>query len=345
MDDSESYASTSLRSLEICAGAGGQAIGLERAGFELEAAVELEKVACETLLLNRPNWLVHEGDVRFFSGKPYDGIDLLAGGVPCPPFSIAGKQLGSDDDRDLFPQMLRLVRETKPRAIMIENVRGLLTKRFDDYRQAIRSELLDLGYESEWRLLHASDFGVPQLRPRSILVAMPLANWQHFAWPERVLPMVSVGVAIGDLMASRGWAGAKGWQKRAAGIAPTLVGGSKKHGGADLGPTRARQQWAGLGVDGRGLADEAPGADFPVDGMPRLTIPMVARVQGFPDEWKFAGRKTAQYRQVGNAFPPAVASAVAGQIASALLADPTQPIRRAVQPRLLESDERYRTRA
>ena len=88
--------------LEICAGAGGQAIGLEAAGFEPVGLVELEPIACETLVVNRPRWQVHAADVTSFSAKAYDGVDLLAGGVPCPPFSIAGKQLGRADERDLF---------------------------------------------------------------------------------------------------------------------------------------------------------------------------------------------------------------------------------------------------
>jgi DNA (cytosine-5)-methyltransferase 1 len=99
-------------------------------------------------------------------------------------------------------------------------------------------------------------------------------------------------------------------------VAPALVGGSKKHGGADLGPTRAKEAWAKLGVDGRGVADAVPSKDF--NGMPRLTVRMAARIQGFPDSWQFAGRKTAAYRQVGNAFPPPVARAVGVAIAEAL---------------------------
>lgn len=95
-----------------------------------------------------------------------------------------------------------------------------------------------------------------------------------------------------------------------------MVGGSKKHGGPDLGPTRARRAWASLGVEGRTLAEVAPEADF--CGMPRLTVRMVARLQGFPDSWQFYGRKTTAYRQVGNAFPPPVAAAVARNIKIAL---------------------------
>lgn len=126
----------------------------------------------------------------------------------------------------------------------------------------------------------------------------------------------TVGAELFDLMSARDWVGAPLWRERANSIAPTLVGGSKKHGGPDLGPTRARRAWATLGVDGRGLADEAPPKDF--DGDPRLTIRMAARLQGFPDSWSFVGGKTAAYRQVGNAFPPPVAQAVGLRIAQAI---------------------------
>ncbi len=119
-------------------------------------------------------------------------------------------------------------------------------------------------------------------------------------------------------MGARGWPGAADWAQGAQGIAPTIVGGSKKHGGPDLGPTRAREAWKGLGVDGLGIGDDAPGPSFPVDQRPKLTVRMVARLQGFPDWWEFSGRKTAAYRQVGNAFPPPVARALGGAIRDAL---------------------------
>lgn len=116
-----------FKSIEICAGAGGQALGLEKAGFSHVALVECEKDYCACLKENRPEWNVVCQDVCAFDGKGYRGaIDLLAGGVPCPPFSVAGKQLGADDERDLFPRMLRLAGEIAPKVVMIENVRGLL---------------------------------------------------------------------------------------------------------------------------------------------------------------------------------------------------------------------------
>jgi DNA (cytosine-5)-methyltransferase 1 len=309
-----------LTSVEICAGAGGQALGLEQAGFRHEAAVEIDADACETLRRNRSAvWKIIEGDLAHLEGRAFGAVDLLAGGVPCPPFSIAGKQLGAGDDRDLFPQALRLVEEIGPRAVLLENVRGLGTRRFDRYRAQVLARLDALGYQTWWDLVHASGHGVPQLRPRFVLVAVRPPWAARFRWPQPLEHRpLTVGAALHDLMASCGWPGAAAWARQAGTIAPTIVGGSKKHGGPDLGPTRARAAWKELGVDGLGIADHAPGPEFPVGAPPRLTVRMVARLQGFPDSWEIAGRKTAAYRQVGNAFPPPVARALGGAIAAAL---------------------------
>ncbi len=304
--------------LEICAGAGGQSLGLEQAGFEHELAVEIDKDAAATLRLNRPGWHVHEGDVREIDGSAYRGIDLVAGGVPCPPFSIAGKQLGAEDERDLFPEAIRLVREAQPAAVMLENVRGLASERFAPYRRSVLAELEALGYEADWQLLYSSAYGVPQLRPRFILVAFRGGLAKNFHWPEPVGTPPSVGDELFDLMSANGWKGASRWAANADGVAPTIVGGSKKHGGADLGPTRAKAGWLALGVDGKGIAEEAPQNDAPLDHIPRLTNRMVARVQGFSDNWAFAGRKTSVYRQIGNAFPPPVARSIGLSIMATL---------------------------
>ncbi|MCB1087489.1 MAG: DNA cytosine methyltransferase [Verrucomicrobiae bacterium] len=308
-----------LTCIEICAGAGGQALGLEMAGFSALAHVELDRHACATLRLNRPKWNVIEENIRDFHADEFAGVDLLAGGVPCPPFSKAGKQLGSSDERDLFPEAIRLVRECQPKAVMLENVRGLLDAVFFDYRRNLKKQLEDLGYLADWHLLNASDFGVPQLRPRVVVVAIRKDLASRFQPPmqltDGVLPK-TVGDTLVDLMAENGWEGAFQWAARANEIAPTLVGGSKKHGGADLGPTRAKRAWAALGVNAKSLANEAPFPGF--SEMPRLTIRMTARIQGFPDDWQFAGGKTSAYRQIGNAFPPPVARAVAKRIAIAI---------------------------
>lgn len=318
----------SLSSIEICAGAGGQALGLEQAGFEHASLVEIDAHACQTLRVNRSHWNVTEGDLHHYSAEKWRGIELLAGGVPCPPFSKAGKQLGNQDERDLFPEALRLVSECKPQAVMLENVRGILDSVFDEYRAKLISDLKKLGYIAEWRLLNASDFGVPQLRPRVVFVAMKKDIANYFSWPSPLIsPPPTVGHALFDLMEENGWLGAKQWRERACDIAPTLVGGSKKHGGPDLGPTRAKKAWASIGVDGMGIANAAPEKDFM--GMPRLTVRMTARIQGFPDQWYFTGKKTAAYRQIGNAFPPPVACAVGTQIQAALNAAAKPKLKRA----------------
>ncbi|MBY0177796.1 DNA (cytosine-5-)-methyltransferase [Curtobacterium herbarum] len=315
---------STLRAVEICAGAGGQAIGLHRAGFRHELAVELDANAAATLRVNT-DWLVAEGDVAdpaVWEPSNYQGIDLFAGGVPCPPFSIAGKQLGSADERDLFAWAVEQVAIIKPRALLLENVRGLASSRFTAYRQRVLDRLAEFGYVADWRLLHAADFGVAQLRPRFVLVAMKPDDAAYFDWPVPSADRLTVGEALKDLMSANGWPHAEEWAALANGVGPTLVGGSKKHGGADLGPTRAKAAWASLYVDGKGVADEAPGPDapHPTEKMPRLTVDMVARLQGWQDsfEWTFSGRKTSQYRQVGNAFPPPVAQAIGAAIAAAL---------------------------
>lgn len=304
-------------SLEFCAGAGGQALGLEQAGFEHAALVEIDADCCKTLSLNRPMWTVLNQDMNLFDSRIYRGVDLVAGGLPCPPFSVAGKQLGAADERNLFPAALRIVDEVQPKAIMIENVKGFLSPVFQQYREFLKTSFEKMGYIIDWKLLNASEFGVPQLRPRVVIVALRPDVADRFSWPVTIRQnLATVGSTLKDMMASNGWLGATGWAERANGIAPTIVGGSKKHGGPDLGPTRARNAWAQLGVNGKSIAEHPPHPDFV--GMPRLTVEMVARLQGFPADWRFYGRKTAAYRQVGNAFPPPVARSVASGIHEAI---------------------------
>ena len=302
-----------LTCVEICAGAGGQALGLHRAGFKHLALVEYEAEYCEVLRRNMPGWNVICADVHNFDGTPYKGADLFAGGVPCPPFSVASKQLGKEDERDLFPEAIRLVQEINPRAVMLENVRGFLDPKFKEYREHILSSIRKLGYDVQIKLLNASNYGVPQLRPRVVIVGIRNDVKTAFSYPDgdgTATP--TVGETLRELMGANGWEGLEEWVAGANRIAPTIVGGSKKHGGPDLGPVRARKAWAEIGVNGNGIANEAPSADFV--GMPKLTKEMVALIQGFPPEWNFGQRKTAACRMIGNAFPPPVAEAVALEI-------------------------------
>ena len=306
-----------LTCVEICAGAGGEALGLAIAGFTHVALVEYEEDYCKLLKANRPEWNVICADVHDFDGHPYQGVDLLAGGVPCPPFSVAGKQLGPDDERDLFPEAIRLIREIRPRAVMLENVRGFLDPEFEEYRNRIFRSINRLGYATHIKLLNASGYGVPQLRLRVVIIGIRTDQLGAFSYPEeKPDPTLSVGRALYDLMAENGWKGAKNWANHANHIAPTLVGGSKKHGGPDLGPVRARNAWAQLGVNGSSIAEEAPNPEFV--GNPRLTPRMMARIQGFPDTWTFGKKKTIACRTIGNAFPPPVAQAVGEKIKECL---------------------------
>lgn len=321
-----------LTSLEICAGAGGQAIGLEQAGFEHLALVEQNTHACSTLRRNRPSWNVIQGDVREFHPPRDAGItelDLLAGGVPCTPYSIAGKQRGSDDERDLLPQALKLTELLRPKAVMLENVSALLkSSKFADVRQALSCELEAMGYSVQMKLLDAQDFGVPQRRVRTLVIAIRNDIPRKFQWPFGNWELApTVGEVLEESMSSAGWQGSKEWSRLANGVAPTIVGGSMKHGGGDLGPDRAKNEWAKLAVNGNSLGDDVPGPDFVLrhgvgekgrEGYPKLIASQAALIQGFPPDWEFAGGKTARYKQIGNAFPPPVARAVATSIATTL---------------------------
>ena len=351
-------ASKRFKVVEICAGAGGQSLGLHRAGFQHQLAVELDSNAAATLRDNMARLLREEDDLSreeadlaaadivqvgdvassdTWTPEKFKSVDLLAGGVPCPPFSIAGKQLGATDERDLFAWAVELCGRVRPKALLLENVKGLSGNRFSAYRQHVLERLHEHGYTGEWRLLNASDYGVSQLRPRFVLVALQQEYAEYFSWPEPDPDLARpVGDLLRDLMGQKGWTGLDAWVKEANGadgrsVAPTIVGGSKKHGGADLGPTRAKAAWALLGVDAMGVANEVPDEKWtPLEGVPgpKLTTEMVARIQGWDDDrfrWEFRGRKTSVYRQIGNAFPPPVAEAVGQAIARALRKESKRP--------------------
>ena len=207
-----------LTSLDLCSGGGGELLGLEAAGFMAVAAVDNDQFSCRTLRQNRPNLQVIESDLRQIDGRDFRGVDLIAGGVPCPPFSIAGKQHGAADERDLFPQALRLIRQARPHAVFLENVPGFASSKFDAYRTDLITQLQRLGYMVEWRVLQAAHFGVPQLRPRFILIGLKRRYAARFIWPESQYETSTVGQTLHDLMGERSWPGVTTWAGRASGM-------------------------------------------------------------------------------------------------------------------------------
>ena len=302
----------SLTCLELFAGAGGRALGLERAGFIHRAVIERDPHACWTLQMNWP-WQIVRADIREIVGNEFSGIDLVSGRLSSPERAEAGQPAG-------FPQVARLIQEIGPRAVMLDGSKRLLAKRFAGYLDQVCADLHEFGYDVQWKLVRASDYRVPQLRPRVVLVAIRRPWSQDLRWPEPMpVGPPTVGDVLHDLMGEAGWPGADDWCERAQRIAPTIIGRGERCGGSDLGPARAREAWKAVGVDGTGIANEPPGPDFPADRLPRLTIRMVARIQGFPDLWMFPGPKTLAYREVSSAFPPPVAEAYGSAIRDALL--------------------------
>lgn len=305
--------------LEICAGAGGQALGLHGAGFAHAGLVEVDKDAAATLRLNKPRWNVVQADLRELDLADYKGIDLLAGGVPCQPFSAAGERLGRHDERDLFPRALDLVKQLRPKAVMLENVTGALHGTNSIYRLEILAEMAGMGYDAEWRTLYGPEFGLCQKRERAILVAFQPGIMHRFRWPKplRTAPP-TVGQTLKDLMGANGWKHVDAWSEKANGLAPTLIGGSQKKKGIDLAQKKSRESWTVLGVDPGGLATSIPDENSPSDILPKLTLRMMARIQDFPDDWQFCGSKQQQFRQIANAFPPRMARTMGLAIMRAL---------------------------
>ncbi|MBT2508111.1 DNA cytosine methyltransferase [Streptomyces sp. ISL-98] len=312
-----------FRSVEICAGAGAQALGLERAGFDPVLLIDSKADACFTIDLNRPEWDVVCMDiVRFHpSMRPETlGVDLISGGLPRVKSSATVGRAEDTEERGVLRAAIGLARDINPKAVLLENVPDLVeSPGFEADRSWIENELRNAGYHWSWRVINAAGFGVPQNRSSGFLVALQDPYFSRFSWPAPdELPPPTVGQVLGPSMSAYGWPGAERWIKGADRIAPALVGGSDRRGGADLGPTGTKKAWAALGVNGNSLGDEPPGADFPADEQPKLTVDQAALIQAIPQEWRFFGGKTSRYRQIGHAMPPPLATAVGRAIAAAL---------------------------
>ncbi|MFD5951148.1 DNA cytosine methyltransferase [Streptomyces collinus] len=318
-----------LTFVDVCSGAGGLALGLERAGFTPRLLLDDDTSAITTLRTNRPRWNVLHTDLLDFDPAEhpvsYD-VDLLAAGLPRVKSSATVGREDSGVEERLLEAAVYLVHAIRPRAVLIENVPGLTdADEYQPFRDFARAELAHLGYEFSWFVLNAADFGVPQSRKQGVLVAVERNRAQAFRPPTpTVLEPTTVGATLGPSMASRGWQDATRWAAQADQPAPTLVGGSKNRGGADLGPTGAKRKWATMGVNAHTLGDMVPGPEFVWDPelgreyMVKITVEQAALLQGFPDSWEIAGLKTARYRQIGHATPPPVGEALGRAFAEAL---------------------------
>lgn len=318
--------------VELCAGAGGMAIGFERAGFDHVALVECDPHAAATLRKNRPAWTVIEDDLKTIDFTPYRAldIDLVAGGLPCQPYSAEGKGLGKADPRDLFPDAVRIVNEVKPKGFVFENVEGLLHGKHSDHIADILRGFRRAGYQTEIHRVQASDYGIAQVRRRVLVIGLRDDIADAFRMPPTFQDRrMNVGDLLLDLMAANGWTGALEWARQRR-EQPVLNrhGEIVAHGAqastivTSRGKRRRNEQdvQLAIGFDATGMPDRAPTQEEASRPgyLPSLTLRMRARIQDFPDTWEFVGGKQAVAKQIGNAVPARLAQAVGLALVSAM---------------------------
>ncbi len=321
-------------SVELFAGGGGLALGMEKAGFKHLLLNEFDHSACETLRRNRPDWNVIEGDIHEIDFTPYrDKVDFLSGGFPCQAFSYAGKRLGFEETRGtLFFEMARAIKEIRPKVFMGENVRGLFEHDGGRTLQTIKNVIAELGYTLvEPKVLRAIHYNVPQKRERLILIAIrnDLASEVDFKWPDVSNEFRTLRDAFyaGDLYdedvpISQGQVYPESkrkvmelvpeggdWRDLPEDVAQEYMKGSYHLGGGKTGMARR------LSMDEASLtltcapAQKQTERCHPYETRP-LTVREYARIQTFPDDWIFQGPLSAQYKQIGNAVPVNMAWAI-----------------------------------
>ncbi|MBB4171945.1 DNA (cytosine-5)-methyltransferase 1 [Rhizobium sp. BK538] len=307
-------------------------LGLEAAGFDPVALIELNSDAAASLRANRRDWNVIKQDMKQVDYAPHrDRIHLLAGGLPCQPYSRAGKALGKDDERDLFPAATEIVNAVRPKAFMFENVDGFNDAKHADHRAEVFARFAEAGYAVRTISVNAKDYGIAQERPRIFVIGMSPENMARFRPPPTFEEWrATVGHALEDMMGAGGWSGASRWAERRrtqvivrdnkeeiGGLASTLLGEKRRGREKEIGRWGLREiiiggTWDAPPTDAMAAA---AGDDF----MPGLTMPMKARLMGLPDGYVVIGNKESQSQQIGNAVVPRVAQAVGLAIYSALL--------------------------
>jgi DNA (cytosine-5)-methyltransferase 1 len=326
--------------IDLFAGAGGLSLGLKDAGWQVEAAIEYDHAAVETHRNNFPEVEHFACDIQTIDFRRFRGIDLIAGGPPCQPFSVSGKRLGSFDVRDMVPEFVRAVAQARPRAFMMENVPGLTAAKFSEYLVQQISTLHDLGYTVFSRVLSAADYGVAQNRRRLFLVGIrsdqkgaafmfPAATHGSGAAeghrtvsealadaPHDIPNRAKVVFCKNPILRRSPYAGmmfnGKGRPLDDAGLGhtvPASAGGNRTH---IVDPTGLVKEY-----HKHLLAGRRPRSGV-LEGVRRLTVRESARLQSFPDSFEFIGRQSSRYSQVGNAVPPRLAQAVAASVRSCL---------------------------
>lgn len=302
-------------SIELFAGAGGMALGFEQAGIDHDLLVEINPDAAATLKLNRPEWPIICADVRNVS---YEGkhVDIVSGGFPCQAFSYAGKQLGFEDARGtLFFELARCVKETQPRIVLGENVKGLLTHDDGKTLKAMIAILDEIGYKAAYRVLRSQHLGVPQKRERLVIIGVHKDLDIDPLFPKESSETVTLREALRDVPPSAGQSYSEAkrkvldlvppggyWRDLPIEIQKEYMGNSYGAGGGQTGMAR-RLSW-----DAPSLtltcspAQKQTERCHPAETRP-LTMREYARIQTFPDDWQFAGSLTSQYKQIGNAAP------------------------------------------
>ena len=323
-------------SIELFAGAGGLALGLEEAGFEGLAFVEFNRAACDSLRLNRPQWNVIEDDVHNVDFTPYRGkVDLVSGGAPCQAFSYAGKKLGFGDTRGtLFAEFARCVEETQPKMFLFENVRGLLSHDKGRTFSTILHVFEGLGYRVQHQVLNAAYFGVGQKRERLITIGIrhDLVEDIHFTYPTPDENWTTLREALADVPESvyQPYSEKKRavmelvppggcWVDLPDNIAREYMGKSYFSGGGRRGMAR-RISWDEPCLTlTTSPSQKQTERCHPEETRP-FTVREYARIQSFPDSWQFAGSIGDQYKQIGNAVPVELARRIGAELIAALRA-------------------------
>jgi DNA (cytosine-5)-methyltransferase 1 len=315
-----------LACLSLFSGGGGLDLGFERAGFEHTAAFELLDVCGETLTANRPEWDVRsgedDGDVTRAKFSPFRGVDIVHGGPPCQPFSVAGKQAGAQDPRNMWGEFVRCVLQTRPRAFIAENVVGLLDKKFDSFVQRVIVGPLETNYTIFKFKLAAHDFGVPQARRRVFFVGFRAAR-DAARFREPAPTHGDVETMFGPLLPRNTARKSLGMPNIGFDeVSPTLRSGftGPRNTTGVLNSKAALKVWNDLKIWPNGVqrTHSLALAYPPENGHFRLSVADCALLQGFPEEWQFSGAVYQALGQIGNSVCPPVAYAVAREVAKAL---------------------------